>query len=700
MKTHKISLGLGLILLIAAGLSFTLPRPGLAQEEAPQPESTHEIYLPIIARYKPPLPVQSYSIGPEGGTFTAVVVDPKDSSIIYVGTYGAGVFKSLDGGISWTQKINGLANGLIQSLAIDPQNSAILYAGTYANGIYKSTNGGTNWAEANGGQSGQFVVYDVDVDPNNSSTVYFAGRRNGALIGEVYKSVNFGQSWSRIYSGENLGNGDYFYDIDVDPLDSNILYLAAHEHGFYKSTNGGASFSAVNEGISELSSRSLVINPSNPALLFGGVWHGAGVYRSTDGGTNWSQVSSGLPVNVKIYRLVLGIEGTSSRPVYACTYENGLYRSGNNGGSWSSAGLNGQFLYDFTIAPNSPQRWYAGLSYRGLYCSFNSGINWAPCQQKVSSASITGLVALPSQQGQVYAGVYGRGIMRTGNLGNTWTEVNTGLTDFQVTSLIALGNTLYALTPSGVFQSGGESWSKINNPITSASDLEGYQQFVLERASETEEQLEQILTGELGTNSINAGSTPLISLSALGGTLYGGTAGNGLWRYSAGSWSLVGLSDYSIISLAADAGVGRLLISACDGNGVCTIRGYKDGSFGDLNQGLSGVRTNQVLVRGDDYFAATSHGIYIRDNTGAQWIRVGAAGKNMLSVAYASQDDCLMAAGGVGVTYTSTNCGTMWQPTTSELNRWSYQAVLVDPANASRLIFGSKEAGAFLWKPE
>jgi len=160
----------------------------------------------------------------------------------------------------------------------------------------------------------------------------------------------------------------------------------------------------------------------------------------------------------------------------------------------------------------------------------------------------------------------------------------------------------------------------------------------------------------------------------------------------------VGLSGYSVISLAADAALGRLLVSACDENGICAVRSYKNGAFGDLNQGLSGLRTNQVLVRGDDYFAATTNGIYIRDNTGSQWNQAGAAGKTMLSVTFAAQDPCLMAAGGSGVTYTSTNCGTVWELTTSELNRWSFQAALIDPANPNRLIFGSKEAGAFLWQ--
>lgn len=133
---------------------------------------------------------------------------------------------------------------------------------------------------------------------------------------------------------------------------------------------------------------------------------------------------------------------------------------------------------------------------------------------------------LLSQQGQVYAGVLWP---RRNAHRQPWQqriEVNTGLTDFQVASLVALGNTLYTLTPSGIFTSGGESWTRINNPITGASNLESYQQFVLERASESEEEKpEQLLTGRHEENAIEADSTPLVSLTSLGGTLYGGTAG-------------------------------------------------------------------------------------------------------------------------------------------------------------------------------
>jgi len=85
------------------------------------------------------------------------------------------------------------------------------------------------------------------------------------------------------------------------------------------------------------------------------------------------------------------------------------------------------------------------------------------------------------------------------------------------------------------------------------------------------------------------------------------------------------------------------------------VRTYKNGTFKNFNEGLEGLRANQVLVRGDDYFAATSGGIFIRDNDGSKWVLAGAQGRNMLSIAYDIQDACQLAAGGAGVTYSSTN---------------------------------------------
>ncbi len=693
-KSRIIPLFLSAVLV--AGMLYA---PVLAGSMSQSADGSVVIYMPVLFRAPDaPPPVQSMSIGPDGGTYTAVAVDPVNPSIIYLGTYGAGVYRSTDQGANWTQQINGLDNTYIQSLAIDPQNTSILYAGTYAGGVYKSTNAGANWFASNGSLSDPHVVYDMEVDPQNPSIVYFAGRIKNTLIGVVYQSVNGGADWSLLLRGDVFNTDDYFYDIDVDPTNSGVLYLAAHEHGFYKSVNGGASFSAINSGVSDLSARSMAIDSSNPALIFGGVWHGEGVYKSANSGTNWSKVSSGLPTDVEVYRVYLDQSISGTKPLFACTYENGLYRSTNNGGSWGSAGLGGQFLYDFAVAPGTPQNWYAGLSYRGLYRSTNQGGNWNPSHSNVSSLSINGFAAITGQPGYVYAGVYGIGVVRTNDGGNTWQEVNSGLGNRLVTWLTAANNKLYALTPSAVYVSSGESWTTLNNPQSAGYDPGWYVERVLAEVSQPEDfAAQEILASLYVQTEAGLNSTPLISLTAIGSTLYGGTAGAGLWKYSGGAWTQIGLNGYAITSLSTDTVLGRVLLSACDTNGSCTARYLKDGAFTSINQGLEGINTNQILARGDDYFAATVNGIYMRDNTGMLWVPVGAVGTNILSIAFHSQNTALMAAGGAGSVYWSGDSGAHWQLATPVLNRWSYQSVMVDPADSSRVLFGTREAGAFRW---
>jgi len=688
-----------MLLFLALIAAVLLPDPALASGRLQEAEEELILYLPIIFRAPdPPPPVQSLSVGPDGGTFTAVAVDPGNASIVYLGTYGAGVYRSTDQGASWTQRITGLDNTYIQSLAVDPQNGNVLYAGTYAGGVYKSTNAGANWFASNGSLSDPHVVYDLEVDPLNPQIVYFAGRIKNTLIGVVYKSVNGGADWSLLMRGDQFNTDDYFYDIDVDPVNSNTLYLSAHEHGFHKSINGGASFSAINSGVSDLSARSTALDSANPALIFGGVWHGAGVFKSTNGGASWTKVSGGLPTDVEVYRLYIDQSTGGTKPLFACTYENGLYRSTNNGASWGSVGLNNQFLYDFAIAPGTPQNWYAGLSYRGLYRSSNAGATWSPSHSDVSSLSINGFAALTSQPGYIYAGVYGIGVVRTNDGGSTWQEFNTGLSNRLVTWLTAANNKLYALTPSAVYVSSGESWSTLILPQSMGYDPAWYIETVLAGISQPEEYAVKEILAQL-ENQTESGlnSTPLISLTAIGSTLYGGSAGAGLWKYSSGSWTQVGLNGYTIPSLSTDAVLNRVLMSACDSSGSCAVRYLKDGSFTTINQGLEGIYTNQILVVGEDYYAATSNGIYLRDNTGALWIPVGAAGENVLSISVNAQNSALMAAGAAGSTYFSNDSGAHWQIATPVLNRWNYQSVIIDPGLNFRVLFGTREAGAFRW---
>ena len=76
--------------------------------------------------------------GREGGTVTSLVTVPSQPGVIYAGSWGSGVYKSLDGGTTWNLANFGLTNGFVYSLAVDPTNPNILYAGTFYGGVFNS----------------------------------------------------------------------------------------------------------------------------------------------------------------------------------------------------------------------------------------------------------------------------------------------------------------------------------------------------------------------------------------------------------------------------------------------------------------------------------------------------------------------------------------------------------------------------------
>jgi hypothetical protein len=138
------------------------------------------------------------SVGPDGGgSVRTLALDPKSPATIYAGTPADGIFKSSDGGTSWTAVNTGLASDLstsipsVQTLAIDPVSPATLYAGasvtvgsvmnrkTYG-GVFRSNNGGNNWTAVNSGLP-NLAVTVLAVDPKAPSTVYAAGSFNGVF---------------------------------------------------------------------------------------------------------------------------------------------------------------------------------------------------------------------------------------------------------------------------------------------------------------------------------------------------------------------------------------------------------------------------------------------------------------------------------------------------------------------------------------
>ena len=206
----------------------------------------------------------------------ALAIDPTSPATVYAGTSGGGVFKSSNGGQTWTAMNVGLTFGWVTALEIDSSAPATLYAATYGGGVFKSTNGGGSWTAFNTGFPRPTLgLLSLAIDPHNPSTLYA-----GATFDGAFKSTN-GGSWRSITNG--LTDTD-IWAFAIDPSASDTIYAGTgsgsagfNRGGVFKSTNGGASWTAMNAGLPGTDVRALAIDPSAPARLYAGT-AGAGVF--------------------------------------------------------------------------------------------------------------------------------------------------------------------------------------------------------------------------------------------------------------------------------------------------------------------------------------------------------------------------------------------------------------------------------------
>ncbi|MFC2151020.1 WD40/YVTN/BNR-like repeat-containing protein [Bacteroidota bacterium] len=256
-------------------------------------------------------------IGPAvmSGRITDLAGHPTNSKIIYAGTGGGGVWKSMDGGVIFNSIFDNY-NQSIGTIAIDPSDpDHILWVGTGetwtrnsispGDGLYKSIDGGTNWEKVGFEKSDH--ISSIQINPNNSNEVYVGVL--GPLWGDgnergVYKTLDGGITWEQVLAG-NLSTG--CSDLVMDPNNSNTLYAAFWEfrRTAYSFNSGGL----------------------NSAL-----------YKSIDGGKNWKKIHNGFPDGV-LGRFAIAVTKTNSNIIYAVVEsedksKTGLYRSDDAGESW------------------------------------------------------------------------------------------------------------------------------------------------------------------------------------------------------------------------------------------------------------------------------------------------------------------------------------------------------------------------------
>jgi len=209
-----------------------------------------------------------------------------------------GVYRSTDGGNNWEKILYaGEKTGAVD-IAMNPENPRILYAAMWRaerkpwtlidggdeGGVWKSTDGGDSWTKLDGGlPEGVLGRIGVDVSPANPDRVWVLVETDEEKEGGLYRSDDGGETFKRINREHKLRARAWYYNhVHADPNDPETVYIS--NAGFYKSTDGGESFESISTPHSD--NHDLWINPNNSSIMINGNDGGANV--SVDGAKSWS----------------------------------------------------------------------------------------------------------------------------------------------------------------------------------------------------------------------------------------------------------------------------------------------------------------------------------------------------------------------------------------------------------------------------
>jgi len=352
-------------------------------------------------------------IGPAamGGRINDFAVVESNPNIVYAGTASGGIWKTINGGTTWTPIFDNEVVSTIGDLAIAPSDPSILYVGTgeanhrqsssWGNGVYKTLDGGKTWQYL--GLPETQHIGRIVVHPTNPDIAYVAavGKLWGANKERgVYKTMDGGKNWQQVlFINEDKG----INDIAIDPQSPGTLYAASFQRrrtvfGFngsgsgsalYKTSDGGATWKKLTKGLPydtenaaqplpptalETGRIGITVYRKDPNILYALVEHaGGGTFRSNDKGETWTRMSETNPR--PMYYSKIHIDPNNDQRIW--TLGAPLYFSEDGGRNYSTTRgqrIHGDF-HAFWINPNDSNHIMAGTD-GGIHWSYDQGRTW------------------------------------------------------------------------------------------------------------------------------------------------------------------------------------------------------------------------------------------------------------------------------------------------------------------------------------
>jgi photosystem II stability/assembly factor-like uncharacterized protein len=607
-----------------------------------------------------PLTWKRISMGQEfqRDTVTAFATDKKDQDVIYAAMKNAGVYKTIDGGLSWRPAHHGLASTQVESLKIDSQNPRILYAGTMG-GVFKTEDGGENWYRIG---EGTYLLMDLQ----DNSHLYTRDE-NG-----IYATTDQGITWQSVHALKK-DCPDKIYSWAIHPTDGDMLFIGGGETcaGVYQSNNGGSTWALIGMedkpnldalaiGIDEQGNYSIYTYFDSPVL-----WEERnGIYVSQDGGANWSRTF--------IYNCdVLTSDPENPTTIYCAA--NRLFVTRKKGDPWREVPGTESMVYTAIHVDhlNGADRIIAGgidVSHQSdpnviLIISEDGGVSWGNRDNGLG-ATRAELKINPTDSAKIYLAMYLGGIdeagctlYRTLDSGKTWAAITSSWQSPSWCGPAFDGvNVIYLMDVGSMQKSwnGGDAWliehknmghgqetDAIENAKAFANRLPGWDRGVSFQSVSANPYMEGLLyavgdeiyystdTGvswQLSTDSEGSWDARLFytdqskMIYAIGRYHQKYSTNNGVTWQNCGADVTSSRSDSR---LALDL-QGSLLYLATPGQGVL-VSTDNCGLWQPSNNGLSNLFVNTLAIdpnNSNTIYAGTDGGAYISYDSGQTWGQV------------------------------------------------------------------------------
>ena len=345
--------------------------------------------------------IKPRNIGPGGmsGRVTAFAVDPRNENIFYIGTASGGLWKTMNAGTTFSPLFDSEAVASIGALAIDPVHPDVIWAGTGEGnprnsvtggyGIYKSLDGGVTW-KCMGLELSRYI-HRIIVDPSNPDIVYAGAIGNPWAPHKergVFRTKDGGKTWNQIlFTNETSGVADMV----MDPSNPGKIFVAMWDHrrwpwffesssagsGLWVTHDGGDTFTRVTEGLPEVTGRmGLAIAASRPDYVYAYVESKpSAIYRSTDGGRTWIKRGDKNIGNRPFYYAEIYVDPKNENRLY--TLFSGVNVSEDGGLTFPTSTAESVHLdhHAWWIDPLNPDRMLDGND-GGMAITYDRGETW------------------------------------------------------------------------------------------------------------------------------------------------------------------------------------------------------------------------------------------------------------------------------------------------------------------------------------